>query len=114
MAITAYKRAIISAGISLEVLADMGYTYAKAGRKEEAVKVLRELLQYSEQGNSVSWEIAVVYNGLGDKENAFRWLERAADEHNYGCILLKTDRFWDNVRSDPRFIALLKKMGLEK
>jgi TolB-like protein/Flp pilus assembly protein TadD len=113
-AITAYNRAITLAGGDLEVLADLGHAYAKTGRKSDALEVLAKLLRYSKQGNSVSCEIALVYNGLGDKKNTFQWLERALQERNNGCASLKVDPAWNNLRSDPRFIALLKKMGLGK
>jgi len=113
-AITAFKRAITLAGGDLEVLADLGHAYAKAGRKSDALEVLAKLLRYSKQGNSVSCEIALVYNGLGDKRNTFQWLERALQERNNGCVSLKVGPVWNNLRSDPRFFALLKKMGLEK
>ena len=113
-AITAFKRAITLAGGDLEVLADLGHAYAKAGRKSDALEVLAKLLRYSKQGNSVSCEIALVYNGLGDKRNTFQWLERALRERNNGCVSLKVAPVWNNLRSDPRFIALLQKMGVEK
>jgi serine/threonine protein kinase/Tfp pilus assembly protein PilF len=113
-AVTAYKKAILLAGGDLEVLANLGHAYAKVGKRDEALKALAELLEYSKQGHSVSWEIALVYNGLGDKKNTLQWLEKAAQERNYRCTALKVDQVWNDLHSEPRFIALLKKMGLEK
>ena len=60
----------------------------------------------------MSSDIAAVYYGLGDKERAFEWLEKAYQERAMPTDL-KVKPVWDGLRSDPRFTALLKKMGLE-
>ena len=96
------------------MLACLGHAYAKAGRRDEAFKLLAELLQYSEQGHSVSGDIAWVYYGLGDEEKTFEWLERALEEQSYSIAHLKANPIWDGLRSDPRFIALLKEIRLAK
>jgi len=96
-----------------DVLADLGRAYARAGRKSEAQKILNDLLEFQKRGYVVSGSIANVYYGLGDKDKTFEWLEKACqDKSIYPGI--KTDPIWDSIRSDPRFRALLKKIGLEK
>jgi len=55
--------------------------------------------------------IALVYYGLGDKDRVFEWLEEAYQERAMPTEL-QVDPLWDGLRSDPRFTALLKKMGL--
>jgi len=50
--------------------------------------------------------------GLGDKKQAFRWLEKAYEERSTGLYLLNVDRTWDGLRSDPRFNDLLRRIGL--
>jgi len=56
--------------------------------------------------------VAMVYAGLGDKDNAFRWLNKAYDEHAFKMAWLKVEPQWDPLRSDPRFQALVKKVGI--
>jgi adenylate cyclase len=56
----------------------------------------------------------MVYTGLGEKEKAFEWLDRAFQEHDQPLGFIKTAVVWDSLRSDPRYTALLQKMGLEK
>ena len=56
----------------------------------------------------------MVYAGLGDKDEAFEWLEKGYDEQHSYLSHLKVAPEWDNLRSDPRYHALLMKIGLEK
>jgi hypothetical protein len=59
--------------------------------------------------------IAIIYLGLGDKDRAFEWLGKACEERDGDNLRwLKVDHLYDPVRSDPRFIDLLKKVGLDK
>ena len=81
--------------------------------KSNAAKILDELLQSSRQGYSVSYDIALVYWGLGDKNQALEWLERAYEERSSFLDEIKVDPKWDGLRSDSRFVALMKKVGLE-
>jgi serine/threonine protein kinase/tetratricopeptide (TPR) repeat protein len=92
----------------------IGNVYARAGKKVEATKILNELLELSKQGYALAVEIAGVYCGLGDKGKAFEWLEKGYEEHNSNLQYLKVDHEWDNLHSDPRYNALLKKIGLDK
>jgi serine/threonine-protein kinase len=94
-------------------LENLGYAYARAGEKSEALNILKQLLAASKQGSSVSVEIATVYTGLNDREQALRWLERAYGEQDELLGYIKIQPQWDNLRSEPRFIALLKRLGLE-
>ena len=80
----------------------------------EAKRVLDELLAFSKRGYNVSYEIALVNNGLGTKEKALQWLERACEERDRFILDLKIDPALDNLRSEVRFKALLQKIGLEK
>jgi adenylate cyclase len=56
--------------------------------------------------------IAIAYNGLGDTERALEWLEKAFAEHDPKMAFLKVDPKWNNLRSSPRFIDLMKRMNL--
>jgi serine/threonine protein kinase/tetratricopeptide (TPR) repeat protein len=95
-------------------LAELGFAYARKGKKGEATQILGELLQFSSQDYSVSHDIAVVYWGLGDKDKTLEWLGKSFEERSTLLMLIKIDPLWDGLRSDPRFVALMKKMGLEK
>jgi hypothetical protein len=57
--------------------------------------------------------IAELYVALGDKDQAFAWLDKAYEDHDFILVLLKVQPSFDNLRSDPRFGALLKRIGLE-
>ena len=91
-----------------------GWVYAKTGRKPEALRILKELLQLAQQGNSVSYGIAFLYYELGEKDKAFEWFEKAYQDRDLWLVPIGTDPLWDDLRSDPRCTALLKKMGLRK
>ncbi len=95
-------------------LADLGYAYGRTGKKGDAAQILSDLLQFSKQGYSLPFDIALVYWGIGDKNQALEWVERAYQERSTFVMFMKIDPKWDGLRSDQRFIALLKKMGLEK
>jgi adenylate cyclase len=95
-------------------LAELGYAYGMSGRVDEARKVLDALTAFSRNGYGVQIGLAGVYDGLGDREKTLGWLEKAVALQADGTSELKTDPFWQHLRSEPRFLALLKKMGLEK
>jgi len=89
----------------------MGTIYTKAGRRTEAYQVLDELLRLDREGNSVSFGIASLYYRLGDKDKAMKWFEKSYEHREIWLQALATDPLWDDLRTDPRCIALLKKMG---
>jgi TolB-like protein/DNA-binding winged helix-turn-helix (wHTH) protein/Flp pilus assembly protein TadD len=85
-----------------------GYALGAGGRREEAVKMLRRYLKLRKP--FTPFAVATFYAGLGDKDKALAWLERAFDEHGYSLVRLKVDPFFDSLRSDPRFQDLLRRM----
>lgn len=93
---------------------DLGYVYARAGKKDEAIHILDQLIEFSKKGYTQSVQIAWVYAELGDKDKAFEWLEKGYKEQNVYLGYLKIDPKWDNLRSDSRYTAMLKKIGLGK
>jgi len=92
----------------------LGITYAKMGKGGDAQKVLDDLIKRSKQAYLSPCCIALVYFALGEKDQGFKWLNKAYQEHSSCLIEIKVDPGFDSVRSDPRFKALLKKIGLEK
>lgn len=105
------KGRILSEGNEV-LLSLIGHTYAVSGRKNEAKKTLEGLEELSKQGHVPTFTRAVIYIGLGDRDRAFEWLEKAYQERNMGLTFLKLDPFFDPLRSDPRFAHLLRCMGL--
>lgn len=84
--------------------------YAKLGRAEESDRALADLLSKGEQWG---FQIAAVYATRGDKDNAFRWLERALELHDSGLPSTKSVPLLRNLHDDPRWPAFLKKIGLK-
>jgi predicted nucleic acid-binding protein len=85
------------------------------GKREEARKILNNIIEYSKGNYIPSVAIASVFSALGEKEQAFAWLEKAVRERDpFLLMFLKTLHRFDPVRSDPRYVALLRKIGLEK
>lgn len=75
-------------------------------------KGIEALQAQRKTGYSSAYTIATMYAQLGDKEQAFRWLNTALQEHVEGVMGLKTDFLLDPLRSDPRFAELVRKVGL--
>jgi TolB-like protein/class 3 adenylate cyclase/Flp pilus assembly protein TadD len=92
----------------------LGHCYGAVGRTNEARQVVEDLKAKATQGLPVAAATAFVYKGLGDREQVFAWLERAASNPVEGVRMLKFDPMWDDVTADPRFATLLKKRGLDK
>jgi TolB-like protein/tetratricopeptide (TPR) repeat protein len=96
-----------------ETIASIGYIEALADDKAKARAVLDELKTLSNQHYIPPVNIALVHNGLGDQNEALELLEKGCEERDVRLILLKVDPRWDSFRTNPRFIAVLKRIGLE-
>jgi TolB-like protein/Flp pilus assembly protein TadD len=99
------------------VLGALAHAYARAGRREEAVKLVGELKRMDErleaQGKSIPrFSFVWAYAGLGDKEQALAWLEKAYHERRDRVFLLNVDPLLDPLRSEPRFQDLVRRVGL--
>ena len=94
----------------------LGYVYAISGRRGEAQKLLGQLLDEAKSKPVSAYNIARIYTGLGEKEQAFSWLERAIAEHDSNLTMpgLKPDVQLDTLRADPRFQELLRRMRLSE
>jgi serine/threonine protein kinase/tetratricopeptide (TPR) repeat protein len=91
----------------------IGITHIKMGMIEEAKQILNDLIEESKEGHDVSYFIANLCFWLGENNQGFEWLNRAYEDQNPWLCSLKVDPSLDIVRSDSRFKALLKKVGLE-
>ena len=90
--------------------AGLGRAYARAGRKEESLKFLQELKQLK-SNQAMPYEIALIYLSLGEKHEALAWLQTAYTERDVNITYLKVDPALDDLRSEPRFVELLKQVG---
>jgi TolB-like protein/DNA-binding winged helix-turn-helix (wHTH) protein/Tfp pilus assembly protein PilF len=107
----AHKAMELSGG-SLWAQGLLGTTYAMNGQRDKA-RNLMESMQHSPRGKEAASHLATIAATLGDKDAAFYWLQVAREERSGSLILLKVTPYWDPLRSDPRFAALLHSVGLD-
>ena len=88
-----------------------GYVLAAAGRKDEARQVLAELKRLRSHEYIPAVGISLIHVGLGENEEALNWLEEGYNERAFQMQFLKLDPSWDPLRNDPRFIALVRRIG---
>jgi TolB-like protein/Tfp pilus assembly protein PilF/class 3 adenylate cyclase len=112
-AIAAFQKAIkLFPGGSSIAEAELAHTYAVSGNREEAQKIIAELQQLAKSKYVSSFQIAAIYAGLDEKDQAFAWLEKAYEERSDGLVNLKAEQRFDSLRSDPRFKDLARRIGL--
>jgi TolB-like protein/DNA-binding winged helix-turn-helix (wHTH) protein/Flp pilus assembly protein TadD len=112
-AISEYQKAIELSNGDEDATASLAHAFAVIGRRAEAEKILRNLEQKSKSAYVSPYMIATVYAGLGEKDKAFEFLERAYQERSLDISWhLRADLRIDNLRSDPRFETLLRRVGL--
>ena len=99
-------------GIDPKLIAEAQNIYATSGIKGVFLMSLSDLKKASEQAYVDPISLAGLYAFLDEKDQAFEWLEKAYEERSPMLVYI-TDPLYDNIRSDPRFKAILKKMGLE-
>ena len=92
--------------------ASLGYAYAVAGKRREALKIFDDLQELSKQRYVSPFNFALIYLGLGKRDQAFEWLNKTYDEYPFTLVFLKVDPKYDSLRSDPRFADLLRRMRL--
>ena len=113
-AIRGYERAIALAGSSMaDPSVGLANASAAAGRRDEALAVLEELKRRRDRQYVSPWGLASIYACLGERDSALEWLERAYDEHDSTLVWLKVHPRFDALRVEPRFVALMRKMGLD-
>jgi tetratricopeptide (TPR) repeat protein len=102
----------LKSGDGPDSLGHLGNAYARAGQVKLARKSISQLEELVRKNGVGRYEIALVYAGLGKKQEALKWLEEAYDAHDVGLVYLKVDPCLDPLRSDPRFDDLVRRVGL--
>jgi eukaryotic-like serine/threonine-protein kinase len=112
-AIAEFQRALELEKENPEIWSGLGHVYALSGNRIEAQRVLDHLKELSVHSYVAPYDFAVIYAGLGEKDQAVAWLNRAYEERSYYMpVYLTTDARLDGLRSDPRFAELLRRVGL--
>ncbi len=111
-AIAEYQKAAGLIGNIPEIAASLGHAYAVSGKRDEAQKVIADLKELSNRRYVDPSLIAVIYAGLGENDQAFHWLEKAYEDRSGFLVHAKVEPIFDDLRSDPRFTDLLRRVGL--
>ena len=109
-AIAEYQKQMSIDGETTSTQCYLGYALAQSGKRNEAQAILDKLKRTKEYVSPA--ELAILYVGLGDKEGAISSLEKAYAAHDLQMQYLKIEPHYDSMRSDPRFIELMRKVGL--
>jgi len=88
------------------------YVYARAGQLAEALKILRELEERARRERVSPAYIARIHIGLGEKDRAFEWLRKAYEERSDHLLSIGVELVYEPLRSDSRYIELLRGIGL--
>lgn len=107
-----FQRAVELSGRASNYLSFLGYYYAVTGRRAEALRILKELEERYAKREALGQDLAGVYSGLGDKDQAFAWLERGFEQRNAQLYYITFDFNFEDLRSDPRYADLVRRMGL--
>jgi pentatricopeptide repeat protein len=113
-AIPVLEKASVLSERSPAVIGVLIRAYAHAGRRTKALRLLEELKRRQHTGYVPAAAFVNAYLGLGDNEEAFVWLERGYKEQSMILQFLKVHPFFDPLRSDPRFVDLVHRVGLDK
>jgi tetratricopeptide (TPR) repeat protein len=92
-------------------IAARGFVVGTAGRVDEAQNILVELQRLAGKKFVTSYGVALVHAGLGQRDSAFAWLNKAFDERSHWLVWLHLDLRWKGLHSDPRFAELVSRVG---
>jgi eukaryotic-like serine/threonine-protein kinase len=111
-AISELQKAVeLSEGVGVQ-LGSLGYALAVTNRRAEALEIVEKLKKSSSEHYVPPAAVALVFSGLGDKDQALTWLEKTKEERDPWATSLKVEPMFDSLRSDPRFVDLLHRVGL--
>jgi len=111
-AIAEFQKSVSLSGGSPLMIAALGHAYAGSQKKQEAIKMVRQLDELAKRRYVSSYEVAAIYVALGDNERAFQLLEKAYKEHSFHLVYLNVWPQFKSIRPDPRFQDLVRRIGL--
>jgi eukaryotic-like serine/threonine-protein kinase len=112
-AITEFQKAVELSGRARRSLACLGSAFAMSGKRDEALAVLRELQVKYQKREAIGQDLAAVYAGLGDKDQAFAWLEKGVQDRSGQLGRARWESHFASLRADPRLDAIFLRMGLK-
>ena len=112
-AIAELQKAVELSGRERWPLRDLGYGYAISGKRAEAEAIIKELVGKYEKGQAIGQDLAAVYAGLGEKDQAFVWLEKDFQTRSGLLGWTRWAPAFESLRSDPRYTDLLRRMGFQ-
>jgi tetratricopeptide (TPR) repeat protein len=110
-AVAEFQKAVDVSPDNPFALGFLGHAQAMAGSREKARQTLSDAQDLSKRRYVAPFDIAVIYTGLGDKERALEWLQKALDDRSLWTIFLSVDPRFDRLHAEPRFASLLRRMG---
>jgi tetratricopeptide (TPR) repeat protein len=110
-AIAEFQKAVRLSGGDPYYAASLGYAYALSGKVREARDLLDQLKKRSRRQYVPAYAIALIYTGLGEKDHAFEWLEKAFEDRSTSMAYLKVEPALASLHSDPRFTALARRIN---
>jgi tetratricopeptide (TPR) repeat protein len=113
-AVAEARKAREFSGASTTPIAFLGYALAKSDKQAEARTELERLLKLSTERYVSLNNIAMIYNGLDERSKTLAWLERGFQQRDSRMVFLKVEPKWNNLRDDPRFQDLLRRVGLPR
>ncbi|MGB8590117.1 MAG: tetratricopeptide repeat protein [Candidatus Acidiferrales bacterium] len=111
-AISEMLKGIALNGESPGALAALGYSYTAAGKTEQAIETVNKLKAMAKSNYVPAYDIAVLYAGLGNKDETMNWLQKAYEERCGELLYIKVDPRLARLREDRRFVALTREMGM--
>jgi TolB-like protein/DNA-binding winged helix-turn-helix (wHTH) protein/Flp pilus assembly protein TadD len=111
-AIPELESALALSGGSPRATAELGLAYARTGRRSHAVKLLNDLKAQAKERYVSPFDFAVIYGGLGEKNQTLEWLEKADEERSTSLNLLKMSPAFSSLQSEPRFVRLVGRISL--
>jgi serine/threonine protein kinase/Flp pilus assembly protein TadD len=111
-AISELQKAILTSSDEPLTQAELAYAYAISGKREEAVTILTKLERGSRRSSASPYAMAILHVGLGNQDEAFRWLDLSYQERDAHLVNLKVHPVFDRLRSDLRFQELQRRIGL--
>jgi len=94
------------------VLSFLAIAYARSGKREEAMKTMGQMHELAKQRYVPAYGFGNAYAALGDRDQAFKWLERSLQDRGWEITYIRVDPGIDSLRSDPRFNDLVRRVGL--